>query len=162
MSEAGAVGRVLTFTLRRNLPTTNELLRIHPLAHGKKKAALAWEIAAQIIGQIPPVPFARARVTVERRSLGECDEDNLWGGVKWLLDVLQPPAVIGKTVRHKSGLSVIAEDNPTCLTTEIRPVRVDRRADQGTTVVVEELPPCPCPDAAGRIAPASDNPNNTP
>ena len=142
------VGRVLRFELRDPTPTNNEVIRLQRYGHADRKKALAWEIRIQLLGKLPAAPFARARITIERRSLGDPDEDNLWGGLKWLLDVLQPPTIRKRkkpgvaaplSVLHKFGLGIIAEDNKACLTTKVLPVRVGRRKDQKTIVTIEEL-----------------------
>ena len=132
-------GRVIRFQLGKPTPSGNRVLRTNRFAAANRKKALAWEIKAQLAGQIPAVPFQRARITVERHSIGELDEDNSWSGLKWLLDVLQPPKSLGKAIRHKFGLSLIADDGPAYLTTKICPVRVGRRTEQKTTVIIEEL-----------------------
>ena len=58
----------------------------------------------------PREPLRRCRITVERTSTQAPDTDNLYGGLKPLMDALQPVSA-----RHKYGLGFIAEDSPSCV-----------------------------------------------
>lgn len=145
-----AAGRVISFTLPRPTPLLNVTLRQHWSRRRKAQQALAWEVRAALGNQRPAQPFARARVRVERYSVGSPDPDGMVGGLKALLDCLLPPGepkVIkrpGKPPKrvypHPTGLSVIADDNPACLVLEPVAIRVSRREEQRTVVRIEELP----------------------
>lgn len=127
--------RVISFTLPKPTPLLNKMLRQHWASRRKAMETLAWEIRAAA-GPSPVTPFERAHVRVERRSLGTPDADGLAGGMKGLLDVLQP-----RSKRHPNGLGFIAGDDPERLVFEPVAVRVGLRAEQGTTVVIRELLP---------------------
>lgn len=126
-------------------PSLNRTQRQHWGARGAKKTNVAGRIALQLVGKRPAVPFARARVTIERHAAGtQLDTDNLWGGTKDLIDCLLDPGppVLRKgklTCRHPTGLGIVADDNPAVLERRIVPVRVQKRGDQKTVVTIEEL-----------------------
>lgn len=125
-------------------PSLNTAMRRHWQARGASKRNLAGRIKLQLVGRLPPKPFARARLTIERHSLGSPDADNLWGGTKDLVDCLldpgQPVMRNGKLiVRHPYGLGIVADDNPSVLERRVVPVRVSRRGDQRTILIIEEL-----------------------
>jgi len=121
----------ISFTLARPLPLLNVQLRTHWAKRRKAQIALAWEVvdAAQ---PLPEKPMTKARVTVERYSIGTPDTDNLC--VKHLLDVLCP-----QSKRHPVGLGVIVDDSPACCELHVKAVKVSKRADQKTVVTVEAI-----------------------
>jgi len=129
------MGRVITLELASVTPLLNRTIRLHWSRRRKKRLALAWEVKVAAMGNIPAVPFARARVSVIRRSVGTPDHDGFVGGLKDLLDVLQPH----HEKRRPYGLGLIANDNPGCLVLEPVAKRVGARVYQGTTVIIEEL-----------------------
>lgn len=95
---------------------------------------MAWEVKVALGTQRVAAPFARAKVTIERRSVGTPDQDGLVGGCKDLIDALLPASKI-----HPCGLGIIRDDNPACMDLVVRGLKV-RRTEQCTVVVVEELP----------------------
>lgn len=97
--------------------------------------ALAWAVRVAAGNSLFSHPAKRARVRVERRSIGTPDYDGFVGGLKELLDILQP--FVEK--RRPYGLGFIANDAPDCLILEPVAVRVRSRAEQGTTVIIEEM-----------------------
>jgi Holliday junction resolvase RusA-like endonuclease len=123
----------ISFTLPRILPLLNVQLRQHWAKRQRNQKKLAWEVKAAI-GTLPWAPFARARVTVERCSVGVPDTDNLVASCKALMDVL---CVYSK--RHPFGLGIIADDSPGVCELIVRAVKVARRKEQRTTVTVEAL-----------------------
>lgn len=128
------MGRRIVIQLTSVTPLLNTVQRTHWAKRSKQRRALAWEVRVAAKGSIPAEPFARARVTVERRSIGTPDFDGVVGGMKALLDVLQP---VSK--RHPTGLGFIANDSPGCIDLVPVALRVATRGEQGTTVIVEEL-----------------------
>ncbi|HEY0205261.1 MAG TPA: hypothetical protein VGC15_14050 [Acetobacteraceae bacterium] len=143
MSDAASDG--LTFRLPRPTPLLNEMLRQHWRVRRRANARIAGLVRLATQGQRPAVPFERALVRIERRSLRVPDTDNLWGGVKGLLDCLLPP---GDPVRsggrwvvlHPSGLSIVRDDTPDCLVLDVVAVQVRRVAEQCTVVRITPLP----------------------
>ncbi|WP_431860078.1 hypothetical protein [Azospirillum sp.] len=125
----------LSFTLSAPTKLLNQLLRMHWSKRRKHQQALSWEVKILTSGKRPAVPFARAKVRVERHSLREPDVDGMIGGFKHLLDCLLP-----HSDRHPNGLGIIADDNPRCLQLEPVSVLVKHRADQKTVVLIEEQP----------------------
>ena len=95
---------------------------------------MAWEVKAALGAQRVAVPMNRARVTIERWSIGTPDMDGLVGGTKDLIDALLP---VSKT--HPCGLGIIHDDAPAHMDLIVRGVRVSKRSEQCTVVVVEEL-----------------------
>lgn len=94
-------------------PTMNYWQRMH----WSRRKRLGKEIAMWLVVAInksgaarPDRPIARCRILVERESTQEPDYDGLVGGLKPLLDALQPA---GR--RHPYGIGLIADDSPRCL-----------------------------------------------
>lgn len=78
--------------------------------------------------------MAKARLTVERHSVGICDDDGLRGSVKDICDLLCLPSK-----RHPYGLGVITDDGPSFCEQIIRAVKVSRRSEQRTVVTIEAV-----------------------
>jgi hypothetical protein len=95
-----------------DLPFRAPLLNQWQRMHWAKRRRLGRFIAASIAQQClaPPAPIARCVITVERTSTQEPDRDGLYGGLKPLLDALQP-----ESKRHPYGLGFIADDNSRCV-----------------------------------------------
>ena len=125
-------GHLIQFTLPYTLPTLNTVLRAHWTKRRKSRNALAWAVVSAIGRQRPLSPFSKARVRIERHSVGTPDEDGVQ--VKALLDVLQP-----FSPRHPAGLGVITNDSPAFLVLEISSVKVPSKEDQKTVVYIEDL-----------------------
>jgi hypothetical protein len=121
-------GSALHFALGAPTKTLNELRAMNFRAYSKHRLALAQEVAALTAGRRPSQPFPKALLVVERHSAGSPDVDGLYGGLKPLLDVLQPPSR-----GCPNGLGIIADDSPTCLRLDVRAVRCARA--KGKTVV---------------------------
>jgi hypothetical protein len=118
----------ISFTLGAPTKTLNELRGMHHRVYAKHRAAVAQEVLALTVGKRPPQPFAKARLVVERHSAGRPDVDGLYGGLKPLLDVLQP-----YSKRCPNGLGIIANDAPGAL--ELKLLTVICPPGQGKTVV---------------------------
>jgi hypothetical protein len=124
---------MIRFELPFLLPTLNLLLRENRWDRAERRNQLAWSVLAAMGRQRPQTPLQRAHVRVERHTCQTLDRDNLAGSVKSLWDVLQP-----MSKRHPAGLGVILNDSPDCLTEDIQTVRVHRRTEQKTVVIIEE------------------------
>ncbi len=129
-----AQGSPIVFTLAAPTKTLNELRRMHFRAYAKHRIAIAFEVLARTVKQRPDAPFARARIVVERHGERDVDFDGLVGGLKPLLDVIQPFHVHTRP----NGIGIIANDSPSCLTVEVRPVRCARGAGK-TIVTISEI-----------------------
>ncbi len=72
-------------------PSLNRLMRYHWSKRVKvmdQWRRLIWAARCQVSGS-PMVPLKKARITVERRSPGQLDKDNLYGSMKVVLDGLK-------------------------------------------------------------------------
>lgn len=119
-------------------PTLNRTLRQHWRQRANGTRALAWAVRAAVGREgLPPEPYQRARLVIERHfALGpEPDRDGLIGGCKGLIDCL----LAMHPKRRPFGLGFIHDDNPACLELEVRAVRVPKAA-VGTLIVIEPLP----------------------
>ncbi len=140
--------RVIRFDLPNPTPLLNVTLRQHWQKRRQAGKGIAWDVRvamAQAKQAIPPAPFQRARVTIIRRSIGTPDRDGLIGGVKGLVDcLLHPgtPRLVGGKMRlpHPTGLAIIQDDGPAHMDLVVKAERVRHRAEQGTSVTIEELP----------------------
>lgn len=91
--------------------------------------------AADLTRHLPAgKPFEKARVTITRYSTQVPDRDNLYGGVKHLVDCL-----VVRCDRHPTGLGFIVDDDPDRLTLDVQHVRCSKRAEQRTVVLIENL-----------------------
>lgn len=115
--------------LPQRMPTNNVWLNVHHMARGRFKKRLALSVFAAC--RPPRQPLTRCRVLIERYSTQAPDKDNLYGGMKPLLDVLQPASK-----RHPQGLGFILDDSPSCVDLEVR--HVTGKAMR-TVVTIEEL-----------------------
>lgn len=139
-------GRTIRLDIPVVTPLLNATLRQHWRKRGQGTRGIAWELrlAMSRAGVTPPAkPFQRARVTIIRRSVGMPDRDGLIGGVKGLVDSLLDPGIrmVKGELRalHPTGLGIVQDDSPACMTLEVRAERVRSRAEQGTTVIIEDL-----------------------
>lgn len=129
-----SVGTRISFELAQPTKLLNQVLRMHWSKRMKHQRALAWEIRMATMNSRPVVPFQRARVRIERHSLQTPDFDGMVGGFKHLIDCLLPPSS-----KHPVGLGIIVDDNPDCLRLTAIAMKVARRADQKTVVVIEDI-----------------------
>jgi hypothetical protein len=126
--------RTFIIDIPTRTPTNNVWLRMHWARRRKFATAMASEVWTAC--RPPKLPLTRCKVLIERTSTQEPDRDNLVGGVKPLMDALQP-----LSKRHPYGLGFILDDSPVCV------VEMDVRHVQGrahrTVVTIEELEPVP-------------------
>lgn len=83
----------------RIAPSPNELLGKHWRVRFKNQQTWRQEIyyavrAARVAGDARVLPYPKARVSIERRSRGTLDEDNLYGSAKPVIDGLRYAYVI--------------------------------------------------------------------
>lgn len=138
---------MITITLSAPTPSLNETMKWHWTTKKKAKVAWAWEIAPHVKYRlhsstetfdtwvrVPDKPMPRARITVTRYASRLLDQhDNLAGGCKGLIDVLQPmhPKL------NAMGLGIIAGDAPHQLQCEYRQEKC-KRAEARTVITIEE------------------------
>jgi hypothetical protein len=141
-----------TFKLPIVIPLLNVSLRTHYAKKRRLQAQLSGLLRMASHGKRPQTPLQRARVTIERHSVGTPDYDGLVGGAKSLIDVLLVPLVLHgppgsglPKLRHSLGLSFVVDDAPTNMEMVFTAVRVKKRTEQCTVVSIEELPAQPAP-----------------
>lgn len=135
--------RVLEFRLPFPTPLLNETLRKHWSKRMRDLRSMAWEVRVALKGQLPPAPIPRAKVEVLRHSVRAPDQDGMVGGLKALLDVLQPfapPARETGKGGRPYGLGIIAGDDPARLELDARHVGC-RKGEACTMVKISELAP---------------------
>lgn len=137
-SDAASPLRSIQFTLPRPSPLLNRALRTHWQARRRKLRTLAWEVKCLLTGRLPASPFMRAKLRIERYSIGTPDFDGVVGGCKPLIDCLLVASKV-----HPCSLGIIADDGPEHLKLEVVPVKVATKAEQKTIVIIEELPSPP-------------------
>lgn len=137
--------RQISFALPAPYPLLNRSLRTHWSFRRSYQASIRATILEQIGGPagLPHEPFQKARVVIERHSVGTPDYDNLVGGGKPLIDCLTTP-VMGKggRQRNKRGLGIVVDDSPAHLTAEYHAVKC-RLCEQKTVVTITELEAAP-------------------
>lgn len=119
---------MIDVTIPLRTPTLNEWQRMH---FGKRKRVgkdIAWAIRAEL--RPSGEPMKRCRITIERTSTQAPDHDGLIGGLKPLLDALQPASK-----RHPYGLGLIEDDGPGCVV-ELRAIHVAGKATK-TRILIE-------------------------
>ena len=116
-------------------PLLNTTLRTHFAKRRRENKALAWILRCAYPGALPATPLPRSIVHVVRRSTGSPDQDGLVGGLKSLLDCLQPPSK-----RHPHGLGFITDDSPTAMTLIADAERVRTASAKGMTIRIWPYP----------------------
>lgn len=125
----------VAFSIPHLLPLPNATNGKHWAAGHAYRKRLLPMVAAYAHLWAGCVPMERARITIVRHSTGEPDEDNLRASVKPLIDLL---LVLSKTHPHSLGL--VVDDTRWRVEQVVASVRVSKRAEQRTEVIVERLP----------------------
>jgi len=114
-----------TFTIPRITPSLNKMLRTHWAELRKLKHTWGGEVqAATFDHDIPPaktLEFRRMKIVSYRTSL--LDPDNLYGGVKILVDRLVEQGFL-------------YDDRQSCLDLEVSQVKVKKRSEQRTEITI--------------------------
>lgn len=123
------------FTLPYILKAPNVMLRMHWAKRSKYVKELSAAVD-RLTTDLPigAPPLETALVTVTRYCLTELDTDAIAASCKSLLDVLQP-----RSERHPHGLGFIVNDNPLHLSLIARQLKVTKRAEQRTVVLIERV-----------------------
>ncbi|MDL2172443.1 hypothetical protein [Asaia sp. HumB] len=137
--------REITFTLPAPFPLVNRTTGFSHYTTAKQKNQLRRQVMAAALHLRPPAPFERAKVIVERHSVGTPDKDNLWGSAKRLLDCLTTPALLNvrtegarQRTKNKRGLGFIIDDAPQYAEIEVIGVKC-KRDEQRTVVTIREV-----------------------
>ncbi|GAA5442626.1 hypothetical protein Misp06_00800 [Microbulbifer sp. NBRC 101763] len=129
--------RTIEFTIPLATPSNNQLLRMHWAKRRALKKQLALEVTSALVrsGQRRPnEPLARVYLEIERGSFGELDEDNLQGGTKPLVDVLEK---VSRTNPH--GLGLIDNDSNRCVVQRKVTQAPAKRGQGFTRVLIAEV-----------------------
>lgn len=103
---------MIEITIDVRTPLLNEWQRMHWARRRRLAKDIAWRVKLRLpIGQHPDRPLKRCSIEIERESTQAPDIDGMVGGLKPLLDALQP-----HSRRHPHGLGIIADDSPKCVT----------------------------------------------
>lgn len=96
-----------TLQLSGASPSNNVIKGLHFHVYKKERENWMKAVMASLstLERVPPIEKAFIRVT--RESSGNLDWDNVYGGLKPLLDCLVAPSA-----RNPSGLGLIVDDNP--------------------------------------------------
>lgn len=120
---------MIDVTIPLRTPTLNEWQRMHWAKRKRVGQSIAWAILSEHPQRRDPIK--RCYIRVERTSTQAPDIDGLVGGMKPLLDALQPASK-----RHPYGLGLIADDGPKCLLS-LSVLHVPGRAEW-TRIVISE------------------------
>ena len=119
---------MIKLTIPRVPPSPNELLGFH--WRYRKKNCDLWqrEVFYALLqeGHRNPVPYGRAKVTIDRHSHGELDPDNLVGCVKPIIDALR-------------YAYVLVDDSPAHLVLTVTQQRCPRRVGPKTLIEIQPL-----------------------
>lgn len=119
---------MIDVTIPLRTPTLNEWQRMHWAKRKRVGQDIAWAILAA--HPLRKEPMKRCLITIERTSAQAPDHDGLIGGLKPLLDALQPASK-----RHPYGLGLIEDDGPGCVV-ELRAIHVAGKATK-TRILIE-------------------------
>jgi hypothetical protein len=102
---------LIHFEIPIRTPLLNVWQRMHWAKRSRLAKDIAWAVKAALPRKMMPArPLKQCVIHVERESTREPDFDGMVGGLKPLLDALQPASK-----RHPLGLGIIADDSPRCL-----------------------------------------------
>lgn len=123
-------------TLAERTPTLNVWQRMHWAQRRRLTERFAWLLVQGNGGTRPPAPYKRCTVWVVRYSPSvEPDWDNLYGGLKPLLDCLVPCSKL-----HPFGLGYIEDDNQSCITSlHVEAVDTRKMSKESYTLVTVDV-----------------------
>lgn len=104
---ASADALVYALELPEETPSNNTIKGLHFHAYKKMREDWRKRVSAAVEGLPRREPVEQAGLVVIRHCVGQLDYDNLYGGLKPLLDCL-----VLTTERNPSGLGLIVDDNP--------------------------------------------------
>jgi hypothetical protein len=118
-------------------PSNNVIKGLHFHAYRKLRQDYQAEVLALLGGKAPQRAIETSGLVVLRHCVGSLDYDNLYGGLKPLLDCL-----VQASARNPSGLGLIVDDSAKHMPEPpyARNVKAKRGQDH-TELFVFELPP---------------------
>jgi len=121
----------IVFDVPARSPLQNTWQRMHWA--DRRKVCRQWAHMLFIAHpKAPRQPIARCVITIERFSTQKPDRDGRYGGVKPILDALQP-----MSRRHPYGLGFIADDNDDCIT-DLKVNHIQSR-EKRTRITIESI-----------------------
>jgi len=118
-------------------PSNNTIRELHHFAYKKLRQTWCEAVLAGIGLRKPAAPIERAFLVVIRECEGGgLDWDNVYGGLKPVLDCLVSPSA-----RNPSGLGLIRDDSPRHM--PFPPFVIQKSSKRGlgkTTLLIYELP----------------------
>lgn len=96
-----------TLELTPETPSNNQIRGLHFAAYRSIRKDWQMRVFVGLGARRPKLPLSVSFLDIERRSSGELDWDNAYGGLKPLLDCLVMPSR-----RNPDGLGLIQDDSP--------------------------------------------------
>jgi len=125
------VAEPIVFDIAERSPLQNEWQRMHWRRRGRVCRVWATLLFAAH-PKLPRTPIARCAITIERFSTQAPDRDGRYGGVKPILDALQPAS---RT--HPYGLGFIVDDSDACVI-DLKVNHIQSR-EKRTRITIEPL-----------------------
>ncbi|GJI97018.1 hypothetical protein RugamoR57_37360 [Duganella caerulea] len=121
---------VFTLTLPDATPSNNVIKQLHYRVYKKLREQWRAWVLEQLGGVLPAVPLELSDMEIERHSAGLLDWDNVYGGLKPLLDCL-----VCASDRNPDGLGLIRDDNPKNMPSAPAVTQLPAKRGAGRTVV---------------------------
>ena len=131
---SAATGRTCSFILPEAYETLNAIKAMHFAEYRRYRMRMA-RLIDETGARPPERPFAFALLSIVRCSTKLLDVDNLYGGIKPIVDCL----VTRQGARHPNGKGFIIDDSPLRLVLDIRPRLMAKRIEAKTLVELVEL-----------------------
>lgn len=138
--ESDPIFGTLCWQLRipRETPSNNELRGMHFHAYKNLRRMWRLEVMVALKGNRPSHPIQRAYLKITRSCAGGgLDWDNVYGGLKPLLDCL-----VACTSKNPDGLGIIQDDGPRFMPYRPDVKQEDAKRGAGSTLIeIYELSP---------------------
>lgn len=121
-------GDVIHICIPEKTPTLNKWQRMHFRVKEREVKKFAMYLLGATAGKFSK-PIKKCTMHVKRYSSRTPDWDNLYGGLKPLLDAMVVP-----TSRNPNGIGIIEDDNPDIITGLIA-TPLECKPKQGKTVI---------------------------
>lgn len=115
----------------RETPSNNELRGLHFHAYKDMRRMWRMEVMAALKGKRPKAPIQRSFLKITRSCAGGgLDWDNVYGGLKPLLDCL-----VARTDKNPDGLGLIQDDSPKYMPYRPDVTQITAKRGKGSTVI---------------------------
>lgn len=116
-------------------PSNNVIKGMHFQVYKTTRWNWRLMLQAALKGHRPEKPIEKAGLIIVRSCAGQLDWDNVYGGLKPMVDCLVAPSV-----RNPDGLGLIEDDNPVAMPFPPYVEQVKAKRGQGSTrVLIYEL-----------------------